>query len=274
MRYADMMVHLDPSDQGRRRLEASVELARSWGASLTGLYVIPQDPISVHAAGMPAAGGVITPEIQTRSVNRFREGREATKGALVDASERAGIQATWFATEGLLPETVTAYARLSDLIIVGQDAARSDDTNVASGLAASLAMEAGRPTLVIPHAGQWNRIGSRVMVALHDALPFLRRAESVNIVTVADRPVPQAASGDGPRIDVVTHLARHGIDAEWRHEASDLGVGDEILARITDISCDLLVMGAYGHSRLRELVFGGTTRQLLRHMTAPVLLSH
>jgi nucleotide-binding universal stress UspA family protein len=107
---------------------------------------------------------------------------------------------------------------------------------------------------------------------VHDALPLLTRAKSVTIMEVNPRP------GDAPHVpgaDIARHLARHGVKAEASSIAgADIDVGDMILSRLSDLGADLLVMGAYGHSRLREFAFGGATRHLLGHMTVPVLMSH
>jgi nucleotide-binding universal stress UspA family protein len=81
--------------------------------------------------------------------------------------------------------------------------------------------------------------------------------------------------GEEPGADIALHLARHGIETEVNHtHAEDVGVGDVILSWLSDSGSDLLVMGAYGHSRLRELILGGVTRRILESMTVPVLLSH
>ncbi len=115
----------------------------------------------------------------------------------------------------------------------------------------------------------WN--GTREAArATHDALPFLTQADKVVVLGVS-------ASGEDhiPGADLSTHLARHGVSVEIHNrEANDVSVGDAILNAASDYGADLLVIGAYGHSRLRELVLGGVTRHLLRHMTIPVLMSH
>ncbi len=141
-------------------------------------------------------------------------------------------------------------------------------------------MNSCRPVIALPFAGEFKTLGRRVLVAwngsreaaraTHDALPFLTQADKVMVLSVN-------ATGEEhiPGADISTHLARHGVGVEIHNRVQgNIGVGDAILNAASDYGADLLVIGAYGHSRLRELVLGGVTRHLLRHMTVPVLMSH
>jgi nucleotide-binding universal stress UspA family protein len=115
--------------------------------------------------------------------------------------------------------------------------------------------------------------GREAARAVFDALPMLKLAEKVHIVTVEDSRTPR--EGSLPDTEIASALARHGIDVTIaKIPAGDASAGDEILREVAEQGSDLLVMGAYGHSRLREFVFGGVTRQILREMTVPVLFSH
>jgi nucleotide-binding universal stress UspA family protein len=147
-----------------------------------------------------------------------------------------------------------------------------------------LVTSAGRPALVIPYIGAPEPFGRTVTIAwdagreaaraVADAMPLLEKAEKVHLLTVNPR-FGISGHGEEPGADIALHLARHGIQAEVNHShARDMEVGDLVLSWLADSSSDLLVMGAYGHSRLRELVLGGVTRRLLDSMTVPVLMSH
>jgi nucleotide-binding universal stress UspA family protein len=138
--------------------------------------------------------------------------------------------------------------------------------------------------LVLPYIGPAASFGERAFVAwdasreaaraVNDALPLLRRAKQVGVLTVNPRPWP-FGHGEEPGGDIGLHLARHGVKVEvQRIEAPDIDPGNAILSHLADRSADLLVMGAYGHSRLREFVLGGVTRTILGEMTVPVLMSH
>ncbi|MGH6943153.1 MAG: universal stress protein, partial [Geminicoccaceae bacterium] len=110
--------------------------------------------------------------------------------------------------------------------------------------------------------------------AVSDALPLLERAKSVTVVSVNPRP-NLFGHGEVPGADIALHLARHGLKVEvHRLEARDIDTANAILSYVADAGCDLLVMGGYGHSRLRELVLGGVTRTMLGEMTVPVLMAH
>ena len=137
---------------------------------------------------------------------------------------------------------------------------------------------------MIPYIGPAPTLGQRVTVAwdasreaaraVNDALPLLVRAQAVDVVTVNPSDSP-FGHGEDPGADIALHLARHDIQVEVRRiETRDLDVANTVLSHIADRGSDLVVMGAYGHSRLRELVLGGVTRTILRDMTVPVLMAH
>src|SRR6185369_16191284 len=109
---------------------------------------------------------------------------------------------------------------------------------------------------------------------VRDALPLLKRVKAVTVLAVNPKQGVHA-HGEEPGADIALHLARHGVKVEIDHSlASDINPADEILSRASDYGSDLIVMGAYGHSRARELVLGGVTRSILAQMTVPVLMSH
>jgi nucleotide-binding universal stress UspA family protein len=145
-------------------------------------------------------------------------------------------------------------------------------------------LASGRPVLAIPYAGQFEQIGERVLVAwnasreatraVNDALPLLMGAKAVTILAVNPKHGIEG-HGDVPAADIALHLARHGVKAEAAHTiAKDISEGDALLSYAADLGADLIVAGGYGHSRAREMVFGGATRTLLQEMTVPMLLSH
>jgi nucleotide-binding universal stress UspA family protein len=180
-------------------------------------------------------------------------------------------------------DCVLEHARCADLIIVGQRD-RSFDFSAVLDVPERIIMESGRPTLVIPNSGRFPTIGKRPTVAwntrreaaraVFDALPLLKDAERVKIMWVNPHD-EKATARDLPGAEIAATLARHGVKCEaGTAVSSEISVGDVLLSGLTDDAADLLVMGAWGHSRLRELVFGGATRHILEHMTVPVLMSH
>ncbi|MFM7611939.1 MAG: universal stress protein, partial [Alphaproteobacteria bacterium] len=153
-----------------------------------------------------------------------------------------------------------------------------------AGLLERVLFDSGRPVLAIPFAGNFKSIGKRVLVgwnasreatrALHDALPLIAKAENTTVF-LANPKRGLGAHGEEPGADIARHLARHGLKVEvTKAVAEDVADSALLLNHASDMGADLLVMGAYGHSRLREFILGGVTRSLLREMTVPVLLSH
>lgn len=277
MALKDILVHVDRSAHNGARLDAAVALAADHDAHLIGLHVLRR----------PVIPGYIRAEI-SEEVLKISDQLVAADAARAEAlfNERiasAGVKGEWRCVEGELLPTLTTHARYADIAIVGQRDPSGEQGTDEPSMPDQLVLSVGRPVLVIPFVGAYPVIGSRVMVAwdasrlatraINDALPFLQRAKSVAVIAV--NPTGDDADGEIPSADICLHLARHGVNAEAQHVyADDLGVGEMLLSRAADEGCDLMVIGAYGHARWRELVLGGVTRHMLTHMTLPVLMSH
>lgn len=195
-----------------------------------------------------------------------------------------GVSAEWRELpEG--PEADPAlHARYADFAILGQLDPESGESDAVRPRPEQVTLASGRPILIVPYAGNFPSVGQRVLIgwnatreaarAVNDAMPLLTGAEIVTVLTIDPREGPRA-HGELPGADISLHLARHGVKAEIERTVSaDLPVGEVLLSRAADLGADLLVMGAYGHSRARELLLGGATHTLLRSMTVPVLMSH
>jgi nucleotide-binding universal stress UspA family protein len=260
--------------------ESTLALAAKHDAHVIGLYVIPAVEIHV-AAEVPVTSDIL-------SAQRAYYTEQADKiGALFEkAATAAGIAHEWRcvdSTGSSVAEAVMAHGRCADLIVCGQADKENDPASLQMA-GEEVMMAGGRPVLMVPIAGHFTTIGENVLLAWNgsreaaraafDALPILKKAKQVRILAVN----PDATDLHGtnvPGSEIATALARHDVNCEAAHSVtSDLGVGDEILSRLADRGSDLLVMGGFGHSRFREYVFGGATRSILDHMTAPVLMSH
>src|SRR5215469_2988033 len=282
MALKDILVHLDATQRCAERLEIAAHLAIQHGAHLTGLHVIDIPSANYfYGAAMP-----FVPANPEEIVERIRaEATEAAgpvQAAFRDCLSRNNIPGDWQLAEGAPPAVVALYARYADLAVVGQP--NRDEPQDADAVTVTTVMTSGRPVLAVPFAGEFPTIGERVLVAwnasreaaraLNDALPLLLGAKQVTVLAIN----PQrgvGGHGDIPAADIALHLARHGVKAEASHTvAKDIADGEALLSYVADIGADLIVAGAYGHSRARELVFGGVTRTLIAEMTAPVLLSH
>lgn len=276
MGYKDILVYADASKAAPVRLDVAALVAATFKAHLTALHVqlAPYVPVD-FGAGVPAA----LLEWQEKFMT---ENAENARDAVAAAQRRSGQDIEYRLIKGEIVPAALLHARYADLVVVSQSGQSAEEMSPADDLPETLVMGSGRPTLVVPRYGKFPKLGERVLVAwsrtrestraVHDSLPFLIRAKSVTVMEV--NPKHQ----DAPHIagaDIALHLARHNVKAEVASTtASDIEVGDAILSRAADLGADMLVMGAYGHSRMREYAFGGVTKHILDHMTVPVLMSH
>ena len=268
MAFKDILVHVDNGARAAVRLDLAARLAAAGDGHLIGLNLRPATELS------PIVAAELGPEI-ARLQQDYNAKAAIEARALFDAAVAAhGVAAEWRDVEGEPSAVLALHARYADLTIIGQS------EGDLPGLAEPLLLEVGRPVLVVPYAGSFPSLGERVLVAwnggreatraVHDALPLLQAARRTQVVAVN-------ADGHGavPGADLSLHLSRHGVRAECEYvSCDDLSVGQMLLSLAADRDVDLIVMGAYGGSRLRRLVMGGATGHMLRHMTVPVLFSH
>jgi len=277
MKLCDIIVHLDASPRARIRLDLAVALARQHRAHLTALHVID---VALPVMAMGDGGGAVIAELMEQMRQTALKAGAQLQAAFQEAIRREGIMGEWRQVEGSAAELVALHGCYADLLVLGQDDPESDH----AGLLEAVLFDSGRPVLAIPFAGTFPQIGRRVLVgwnasreasrAVHDALPLLAKAESA-CVFLANPKRGLGAHGEEPGADIARHLARHGLKVEVaKAVADDVADSALLLNHASDMGADLLVMGAYGHSRLREFILGGVTRSLLREMTVPVLLSH
>jgi nucleotide-binding universal stress UspA family protein len=276
MELKDMLVHVDNDPACSARVDVAAALAAKHGAHLTGL----------HPMGSPRMPGYVEVELPRTFLDEQRRQLEGlarqAETRFHEGARRRGIQGEWRADTGEIVGTTKLHARYADLTVVGQGIDLKDAPYDLTFLPQELALGVGRPVLIVPRYGTFETVGERVLVAwngsreatraVHDALPLLKLASSVTVLSID----PEHDTGDRiPGADIALHLARHGVAAEGMSTVGlDISVGDLLLSRAADLGADLIVMGAYGHSRVRELVLGGATRHILQHMTVPVLMSH
>ncbi len=262
---------------GRRPAAAhAIDLAAQTGAHLTGLvpvfdYLTP----SVIGGGIPAS---VLADIRASAEQPAREAMKAFE-AMASASGIAFEAARFDGGEGEFEE-LAARARLCDVAIVGQeDPERPEGDRRA--VIETLLFSAGAPTLVVPYIASGQHRGAKIAVAwdggrpagrsVRGAMPFLKAAESVSVIVVDDG---SRFVGE-PGADLALFLARHGLSVTiLRVPPVDRDVAAAMLNVVSDEGFDMLVMGAYGHSRFRQFVLGGTTRDMLEMMTVPVLMAH
>jgi nucleotide-binding universal stress UspA family protein len=276
--YKTILVHLDGSPRSAERLQIGFDLAEAHDAHLVGLFALGAPRIPSYALAESATAVL---EIEER--RRSEAAQKAGKEFRAEAARRGGVKTEWRSSAQDALAALRLSARYADLVVVGQPQPDAAD-GLLPDFAADLVLSAGRPVLLVPYAGRFSAVGRRVMAAwdasreaaraVTDALPLLMGAHWVEIVAFD----PQRGGSDHgqvPGADIGLYLARHGVKVTVsRQDVMDIEVGLQMLSRAADVEADLIVMGAYSHSGIRELVLGGATRTLLESMTVPVLMSH
>ena len=273
----DIVVNLSVGEAGSFAGDYAVSVASALDAHVTGIAFVYDAVVPV------AATGYIPPEvIETQQ----RDSEAAAKAALdrfAAATSRAGLSAepvkvaASFAGAG---ERFGLIARRFDLVVVGQ--AEPEKDTIEELIAESALFESGRPVIVVPYIQKAPLKLDRVMVcwdgsraatrAIADAMPLFERAGQVEVVIAGNE---RGKRDEIPGADMGQHLARHGLKVDVKRiSGGGIDVADALLSHAADANIDFVVMGGYGHSRLREFVLGGATRSILRAMTTPTLLSH
>ncbi|HFC04579.1 MAG TPA: universal stress protein [Rhizobiales bacterium] len=273
-----VLVCLNEVERTDQMLSVITALNNKMPMHFVGLYVVPA--VQVY----PSAGMQISTQIYDGWQKYYTDHAKEVKAKFEKLLQVEGLLGEWRQVNSgssVIADTVIEHGTMCDLVVVPQS--RNDDGDgIETGFAEQVIMESGRPVLVIPTYGEFKEIGKSVLVAwngkresaraIFDAMPFLRRADKVEVSWLN----PDKEDGlDLPGAEMAEVLARHDIDVTVEAiPAGDLAVGEALLSHASDLGADMLVMGAYGHSRMREFVFGGATRTILESMTIPVLMSH
>jgi nucleotide-binding universal stress UspA family protein len=273
----DIIVNLSVTKEGSVVGKYAVSVAAALEAHLTGVAFIYDPVVPISGAGYIPAEVI---EIQ-REDNETAA--EAAIKSFTAAIDQAGISAEPLITNASLAGAGDHFARMArrfDLAIVGQ--AEPDISSMEQIIGETTLFESGRPMIMVPYIQKalfktdnvmicWD--GSRTAArAVADAIPIIRKSGRVEIVIVTNE---RGKEDEIEGADIGQHLARHGLKVDvHRISGGNIDVADALLSHAADSSADLMVMGGYGHSRLREFVLGGVTRSIFESMTVPVLLSH
>lgn len=278
-----ILVPFYDDDIAQNALATSWLVADRFASYVEALFVM-RPPQIFDGEGIALAGSYMTQlkdeerRLAESAHKRFQSAIDARGVSVVDVSTPSdGVTAGWRETEGLEGQVIGDYGRLFDLIVIGRNFGQPwIDWSV---MCEAALFETGRPVLVAA-AETPASVGERIVVAWNGStetarcialsMPFLERAESVVVLTVEGWQVP-GPSGD----QIAAHLKRNGIHASARNVVSgNRSVGETILDETKEFNADLIVKGAYTHSRLRQLVFGGATRHLLHNTPIPLFMAH
>jgi nucleotide-binding universal stress UspA family protein len=273
----EIVVFIDGHNETAGILEFAGILAQEHGARLISVFMQPQaaaTPPEMFARGKGIANVIEVHQAQIEGIEAHHRGRYD------DMVRRHGIRSEWRSLPYLSSE-VGVHAYYADLVVIARPES-AGQTAGPPGLAESLVLSSGRPIIMFPPRGTVSQV-RRILVAWNatresiravaDALPLLVRAKAVQVLVV-DHERNRAGHGQEPGADIARHLTRHGAQVEVQRLSSEgKDVGHLLLSQAAAFGADLLVMGAYGHSHLREWMFGGVTRTVLYEAVLPVLMS-
>jgi nucleotide-binding universal stress UspA family protein len=276
--FKTILVHIDGGPRQGSRLRAAALLADAQGAHLVGTAVT-----GISMASYAVLNGSMAMPLSNRAFEALRDDVKVGLDAYLDQAQRLGIvgaEARLF--EGSTRDGLLLQARYADLIVVSQDDGH-DRSSAEHGLPQYLALHGTRPVLVIPNNYHGKPIPGNVLVgwdgsmpaqrAISAALPLLDHAATVRLVLInPDR--QSELHGEEPGADMALYLARHGVNVEVVVEHTRAPEGEALMDLARDTHAGLMVAGAFGHSRYREWILGGVTRELLEHAPAPLLIAH
>lgn len=279
MSYKTVLVHVDQSPRSTVRTTLAAQLAKAQqghlvGAAVTGIsrFVFsdgafnPNDPVFAH---------------------HLEHLRKYARGAL-DSFERTAAAAGIGPVEARLVDDdaaggIALHARYADIAVIGQFDPSTAVPGVMPNFVETVALSSGRPVLVVPFAGEASASVRRPLVAwdggvtasraIAGALPLLQQAGAADVVMFNPRK-DDDVHGEEPGADLALYLSRHGIRVNVVARTVTGDIGEALLSAAADLGSDLIVMGAYGHTRFREVILGGVTRTVLQSMTIPVLMAH
>ena len=282
MAFKDILLALTtyPEPTPVSAVDEAIAFAAAVGARISAIAC----EVKMRVPGSPLGNALLDiPAMAAAEAKKSSTNAEKLLVAFQDAAEKHGVFQERILEQCLtseVPELLVEYARLRDLTIVPVP----EGDYVDQWYAESIIFGSGRPTLIVPHtrkragafaldtvvvAWDFSRPASR---AVADALPILEKAKRVCVVTVTNEKVIDAKRSGA---ELAKHLARHGVDVALEAvDAAGRRIGDVLESYVTSHNADLLVMGAYGHSRIREFILGGATKSMLSRPPLPIFLSH
>lgn len=266
-------------------VQAALNLASAFDAHLTALHTFVPSYYDYRYAGLETSHGLQV-LLQEEAAQAEQSDVKFRKEFASQARRLGQVGTAWryVDDEPDLARILALHARYGDMMVVSQHDPERSSTNYNFDTPAQAALLAARPMLIVPTSGRFGSIGKRILVAWNAsreatravtaALPLLARADSVVVVVVDEGKHMNSACGDEPGADIALFLTRHKVKSTiLRIPRGKSYVSDTLNTVLADQGSDLLCMGAYGHSRLRELVLGGVTRDIMRHMALPTLIA-
>ena len=286
--YKTILVHVDGSARQQSRLLAAALLADAHGG-----HVVGSAATGMSMASYAVLNGSMAMPVSNREFQDLRIEAAALLDGFVDQAARLGMQAPETRlVEDSTRDSLLLQSRYADLVVLSQDDGASAAKpgleegalrGALRGLPQYLALHGVRPVLVVPASYRGQPLAANVLVgwdggvpaqrAIDAALPLLRAAGSVRLAVINPDDQP-GLHGDQPGADMALHLARHGVRVDVDVERTRAPEAEALMDMARDCHAGLLVTGAFGHSRYREWILGGVTREMLDHAPAPLLIAH
>lgn len=275
----DILVLCDAGEANNFRIETALLFAKVYSAHATGMYLVPYPVIPVYGGVFPD----VVPYTASDQLDKATGIATELENSFRKKAKELNVPCEWKTIDGINLRYIIDNARYADIVVVPQGYSRYGEENTQK-FDDYLAIHLGRPLIVIPDLKKVFRLPKKVIIAwdesheaaraVHDALPLLQYAEYVQVVSVSVSSEEEKA-GMIYCDDLRNHLSHHGIDVDAvTINQSNKGTGGTILASALEFDADLIVMGAYGHARIKEMVLGGATSYLLKNTTIPLLLSN
>lgn len=276
MAYKTILVCLNEVSRLPQLLSVARALGTKFNAHISGIYVVPG--VTIYPSAAYGAGPDVFDGTRVYFENKLTQVKESFETAM--ALDRLACDFHMVdSAQSNIAYDVIENCRHVDLILVSNTNRQNGD-EIETDFVERLILAAGRPVLILPFTGDVKLATDQILIgwnnsressrAVFDALPFLQKSNKVRLVAVDVAP-----RGAVPASDLAEALDRHGVTCELTDVASSgMTVGDTLQRAANDFGAGLLVLGGYGHSRFTELIFGGATREVLRKMEMPVLMSH
>ena len=279
MDIKNILLHLDHSSGCQNRLQTAFAMASNYDALITGLFVVPDYVVPSYVEAQISVD-LIT-DVTEKALARARD----TLSEYQKMAAAAGVTMDAHVVEGQVIPILREHSKYSDLLMLGQDQP-DDPDNASYGLADALLFEGACACMMVPHSGKLALPGKRILLtwnasresarALREAMPMLKTAETLVVLSSEPDDADATIARGHPHADELAHfLESHGIESVSSGiNDLDISASDAILGQAAEMDADMIVMGAYGHARLREIILGGVTRDLLKQSPIPLFLAH
>jgi nucleotide-binding universal stress UspA family protein len=279
MSIKTILAYLPSEKSAPSVLEPTLNLAFARNAHVIGLHLIPEIPLYGEFPGE------VSPDVIERIQKAGKDAADAARRVFEPRLAESKVSGEWrcfSASYGLGTQLIGQQARGADLIVCAKG--DEEEPDAWDDFAETAILNGGRPVLIVPLSHRQKTIGKHVVIAwndtreaaraVFDSLDLIKDAVTVRAITLIESEAKRAEA-QSLGANLVANLARHGIKASFAvTNTGNADAGETILSALLDEGCDLLVMGGYGHSRFREMLFGGVSREILRETWVPVLASH